>query len=249
MFGHQMDPNSGNGNKNVGIDIKNVIPENEEIKLNGARENIESVQNWGWLISDPYLIQSLGKGTIPTQDTLDTIFQKMTDIEEKFRKILQGQGTLSGPGGTIGKMAQNSTSNLTTGSPGYQKSIKTFVKINSDYLMNIERDQTSEGRLSTLKESLTPIMSLSHSYSSLEDHESSSISQMNQNKPPLRRKSLFLTEGKSVCCSIRTPSNATVKHQRSGKTIDAPKQHAPNSRPSKATSRLEIESSGTPKKE
>jgi hypothetical protein len=244
-----MAPNGGNGNRNVGIDIKNVIPESEEIKLNGARENIESVQNWGWLMSDPNLVQSLCHGTIPTQDKLNKIFQKMSDIEEKYQKILQGQATPSGHGGTISKMAQNSTSNLTTGSPGYQKSIKTFVTLNSDYLMNIERDQSSEGRLSTLKESLMPIMSLSHANSSSEDDESSSVSQMNQNKPPLPRKSLFLTEGKSVCFSIGTPSNATVKYQRSGRTIDASKQHAPNSRPSKATSRLEIESSGTPKKE
>jgi hypothetical protein len=244
-----MAPNSCNGNRHLVIDIKNVIPESEEIKLNGARENIESVQNWGWLMSDPNLVQSLCYGTIPTQHTLNKIFQKMTDIEEKYQKILQGQATPSGPGGTIGKMAQNSTSNLTIGSPGYRKSIKTFAKLNSDYVMNTERDQTSERRLSILKESLAPIMSLTDANSSSEDDESGSVSQMNQNKPPLPRKSLFLTEGKSVCCSISTPSNATVKHQRSGKTIDAPKQHAPKSRPSKATSLLEIESSGTPKKE
>jgi hypothetical protein len=249
MYGHQMDPNSSNDNRHVGIDIKNVIPESEEIKLNEARDNIESVQNRGWLMSDPNLIQSLGKGTIPTQDMQKKIFQNMTDIEEKYQKILQGQRTPSGSSGTIGKMGQNSTSNLTTGSLAYRKSIITFEKLNSDSAITIERDQMSKGRISTLKESLTPITSRSHFKRSLKDDESNSISQMNQTRPQLPRKSLFLREPKSVSCSLDAPDNSTVKHLRSGKTIDAPKQHTPNSRPSKVTGRLGIGGSGTSNKE
>jgi hypothetical protein len=177
----------------VGKDIKNIIPESEEIKLDGARENINSAQNSNWFMSDPNLVQSLCHGTIPTHDTLNKIFQKMTDIEEKYQKIMQGQATPSGSVRTIGKMAQNSTSNLTTGSPAYRKSIKTFVKLNLESAVTIERDQSSEGRLSYLRENPMPIMSLSDANSSLEDDESSSVSQINQNIPPLPGKSLFLT--------------------------------------------------------
>jgi hypothetical protein len=200
-------------------------------------------------MSDPNLIQSLGKGTIPTQDMQNKIFQNMTNTEEKHQKILQGQRTPSGSSGTIGKMGQNSTSNLTTGSPAYRKSINTFVKLNSDFAITIERDQMSKGRLSTLKDSLKPITNRSHSHCSLKDDESSSVSQMNQTRPQLPWKSLFLREPKSVSFSLDAPNNTTVKHLRSDKTFDAHKQHTPNSRPSKVTGRLGIGGSGTSKKE
>ena len=187
-----MAQNIGNGNGLVNMDIKNVIPESEKIKVNEVKEKIEFPQSRGLLMSDPNLVQSLSHGTIPPQDMLSKIFQKMMDIEETYQKILQSQTAPNGPNGTIGQMGQISISDLTTGSPDNRQSVPTLLKLNSDSGMTIERDQMSKGRLSTIKGSLMPITSVSHSNSSSKDDESSSDGQMNQRKPSTPRKSLFL---------------------------------------------------------
>jgi hypothetical protein len=247
MFGHQMAQNIGNGNGLVNMDIKNVIPESEKIKVNEVKKKIEFLQSRGLLMSDPNLVQSLSHGTIPPQDMLSKIFQKMMDIEETYQKILQSQTAPNGSNGTMGQMGQNSISGPTTECPDILQSVSTLVKINSDSGMTIERDQMSKGRLSTPKESLMPITRVSHSNSSSKGDESRSDSRMNQIKPPTPRKSLYLKQEKSGSSSIGTRSNVFVKQPWSSKTIDALRQHTPNSRPSKATSRLVIDGSGTPK--
>ena len=84
-----MAQNIGNGNGLVNMDIKNVIPESEKIKVNEVKKKIEFLQSRGLLVSDPNVVQSLSHGTIPSQDMLSKIFQRMMDIEETYKKILQ----------------------------------------------------------------------------------------------------------------------------------------------------------------